>query len=68
MTKEEFLVQMQDVLQTETDLTPDTVLTNLEEWDSLSLMATMAFIDKHFGVKLRLVDFKGINVLGELME
>lgn len=67
MTKEEFLVQMQDVLQTETELTPDTILADLDEWDSLSIMATMAFLDKHFGLKMKLGDFRGINTLGELI-
>ena len=67
MTKEEFLVQMQDVLQTETQLKTDTVLADLDEWDSLSIMATMAFLYKQFGVKMKLVDFRGVNTLGELM-
>lgn len=68
MTKEEFLVQMQDVLQTETELTPDTVLMDLEEWDSLSIMATMAFVDKNFGIKLKMSDFKTIEAVKDLMD
>ena len=67
MTKEEFLVQMQDVLQTETELKADTVLDELEEWDSLAIMATMAFLDKHFGVKMKLYDFRELNTMGDLM-
>ena len=68
MTKDEFLVQMQDVLQTETELTPDTVLMDLEEWDSLSIMATMAFVDKTFGIKLKMADFKTIDKVKDLMD
>ena len=67
MTKEEFIVQMQDVLQTETELTPDTVLMDLDEWDSLSIMATMAFVDKTFGIKLKMSDFKTIEAVKDLM-
>ena len=67
MTKEEFLVQMQDVLQTEIVLTTDTVLDDLEEWDSLSIMATMAFLDKNFGVKMKLADFRGVSKLDDIM-
>ena len=52
MTNEEFLSKMQDVLQTEEELKLDTVLNDLAEWDSLSVMATMAFLDKDFGVKM----------------
>ena len=67
MTHDEFIVAMQDVLQTEETLTADTVLSDLEEWDSLAIMATMAFIDKNFGVKVGLRDFKEITTMANLM-
>lgn len=67
MTKEEFMVQMQDVLQTEETLTAETMLVDLEEWDSLSIMATMAFVDKNFGIKLKMSDFKEIETMSDLM-
>ena len=67
MTKEEFLIEMQDVLQTDDTLTVDTVLGDLAEWDSLSMMATMAFLDKNFGVKVGLKDFKEMNTMADLM-
>ncbi len=67
MTKEEFLTQMQDVLQTDTNLTPDTVLVDLEEWDSLSIMATMAFVNKNFGLTLKMSDFKEVESMSDLM-
>jgi acyl carrier protein len=57
---------MQDVLQTDTELNLDMVLGDLEEWDSLSIMATMAFIDKNFGVKLRVADIKAMKTIGDL--
>lgn len=66
MTKEEFLVQMQDVLQTDAELAMDTVLDELDEWDSLSMMATMAFLDKNFGVKLKIVDLKALGTIGDI--
>ena len=66
MSKEEFLVQMQDVLQTETELTMETVLDELDEWDSLSMMATMAFLDKNFGVKLKIADLKTLVTIGDI--
>lgn len=66
MTKEEFLVQMQDVLQTDAELAMETVLNELDEWDSLSMMATMAFLDKNFGVKLKIVDLKALGTIGDI--
>ena len=67
MTREECLTQMQDVLQTEDTLTAETVLSDLAEWDSLSMMATMAFFDKNFGVKIGLRDFKEIETMADLI-
>ena len=66
MTRDEFLIEMQDVLQTEETLTVDTVLRDLAEWDSLAVMATMAFLDRNFGVKLSIADIKGLNTIGDV--
>ena len=66
MTKDEFIVQMQDVLQTDTELTMETVLDELDEWDSLSMMATMAFLDKNFNVKLKIADIKALVNIGDI--
>ena len=66
MTKDEFLVQMQDVLQTDAELKQETVLVDLDEWDSLSMMATMAFLDKNFGVKVKIVDLKTLATIGDI--
>jgi acyl carrier protein len=66
MTKEEFLNEMTEVLQTETAITLDTVLADLDEWDSLSIMATMAFLDKSFGVKTILKDYKEMKTIGDI--
>ena len=64
MTKEEFLTEMQDVLQTEEELSFETVLDSLDEWDSLSVMATMAFLEKSFGVKTTMKDYKDMTTIG----
>ena len=67
MTRDEFLTEMQDVLQTEDTLTAQTVLSDLAEWDSLSMMAMMAFFEKNFGVKIGLKDFKESKTMADLM-
>ena len=66
MTRDEFLVEMQDVLQTEEAFAVDTVLADLAEWDSLAVMATMAFLDRNFGVKLSIADIKELNTIGDI--
>ena len=66
MTKNDFLNEMIEVLQTEEELSFDTVLADLEEWDSLSVMATMAFLDKSFGVKTTMKDYKEMKTIGDI--
>ena len=66
MTRDEFIVEMQDVLQTDEQLTAETVLADLAEWDSLAVMATMAFLDRNFGVKLSVADIKELNTIGDI--
>ena len=66
MNKEQFLEEMVEVLQTEVEITLDTVLEDLEEWDSLSIMSTMAFLDKNFGVKTNMADYKNMTTIGDI--
>ncbi len=66
MTINEFLNEMVDVLQTEEDLNMDTVLSSLAEWDSLSIMATMAFLEKNFNVKTTMKDFREMKTIGDI--
>ena len=66
MTRDVFLNEMVEVLQTEEEISFDTVLADLDEWDSLSIMATMAFLDKSFGVKTTLKDYKEMKTIGDI--
>ena len=66
MNKSEFLNEMVDVLQTEDELSFDTVLADLEEWDSLAVMATMAFLNNSFGVKTTIKDYKDMKTIGDI--
>lgn len=66
MNRDDFLVEMQDVLQTEEVLTFDTVLAELPEWDSLAIMSTMAFLDSNFGVKTSMADYATMKTIGDI--
>ena len=66
MNKDEFLNEMVEVLQTEEELSFETVLDDLDEWDSLSVMATMAFLEKTFGVKTTMKDYKEMKTIGDI--
>lgn len=66
MNREEFLEQMQDVLQTDKKLSFDTKLNELEEWDSLSAMSTIAFLDNYFGVKTLYNEFAQVQTIEDI--
>ncbi len=66
MNTQEFLTEMQDVLQTEDELSMDTVLEDLDEWDSLSIMATMAFLERNFGMRTSIKDYRELKTIGDI--
>lgn len=66
MTRKEFLEKMQDILQTDEELSFEMKLSDLDEWDSLSKMATVAFLDANFGVKTTFADFKTIKTIEDI--
>ena len=66
MERTEFLEKMQDVLQIDNELTLDTVLESLDEWDSLAMMATVAFLDANFGIKTTFEDFKSMKTVEDI--
>jgi len=62
-----FLATLQDILQTDISITPDTQLKGMEEWDSLSIMSCIALFDKEFGVKTRFSQYKDVNTVADLI-
>lgn len=68
MNKEEFIEKFTDVLQTEEELKEDTVLEDLDEWDSLSKMATMAFFDKELGIKVSFNEIGEFKTVGDVIQ
>lgn len=67
MTKQEFLVELEDILQREESCSELDNLEDYEEWDSLSKMSLMAYYDKNFGVKLSLSSFEGLKTVADLI-
>ena len=63
MNREEFLKEFADILQTDETLSPETILDDLEEWDSLSKIATIALFDRKIGKKLTFLDITNLCFL-----
>ncbi len=65
---EQFLEKMMDILDCEQDVTMETVLADLEEWDSLSLVSFMAMANAAYGKKVILADVKMAKTIEDLYE
>ena len=68
MTRDEFLEEMTEVLQTEEELSFETVLEDLDEWDSLAVMSTMAFLEGRLGVKTSMKDYKDFKTIEDIVQ
>ncbi|MBQ7208998.1 MAG: acyl carrier protein [Lentisphaeria bacterium] len=52
MTKEKFIEDLSDLLETDVELTLTTNLKEVEEYDSLAIMGLVAYADRNFGKKI----------------
>lgn len=65
---EQFIEKMVDILDSEEEITMDTVLDDLEEWDSLSLVSFMAMANAAYGKKVVVADVKKAKTVADLHE
>ena len=65
---EQFLEKMTDILDCEQEVTMETVLADLEEWDSLSLVSFMAMANAAYGKKVIPADVKMAKTVAALYE
>ena len=68
MTRQDFLLELQDMLQSESAMQEDTVLPDLEEWDSLAFMVLIAYFDKSFALRVTFVDLKDCKTPADLID
>ncbi len=64
----DFTSQLQEELELEIDLTPETDLSQLEEWDSMAAMILIGFVSDNFGVLLNGDDIAKITTVNSLVE
>lgn len=70
MKKSEFIEKLKDVLEIDTneEITEETDLRDLTEYDSLGVLTIIAMIDESFGKNLSGSDFKKVTAVGSLMK
>lgn len=62
-----FLEKLQDELEENQPLTPETKLKDLENYDSISLLSVIAFVDENFDQQLDPDQFKNMETVSDLM-
>ncbi|UQB67776.1 phosphopantetheine-binding protein [Epilithonimonas zeae] len=68
MKTNEFLEKLQDEMEEDNALSLSTKFKELENYDSMSILSLIVFIDENFGKKLDTKQFKDIQTLQELKE
>ena len=68
MTKETFLEKMADILDAEEEISFDTELSGLEEWDSLSIVSYIAMANASSGMKVDVKKVREAVTIGDLYD
>ncbi len=66
MTQNEFIEKMVDILDYEGDLQMDTILEDLEEWDSLSILSFLAEMGQYAKGTINASDVKKAKTIEDL--
>lgn len=68
MTNEEKITILEELMEVdEGTLTPETLLSNIEEWDSVSFLSFMAMMDEKFGKVVTGREIKTKETISDLM-
>lgn len=68
MSQQEKLNLLEEMMEIdEGTLTPDTVLSTIEEWDSLSVLSFMSIMDEKFGKNISGNEIKSKKTIADLL-
>lgn len=68
MNEEIFIEKMMDILDAEEEITMDTQLDDVEEWDSLSVVSYVAMANTAFGKKIEPKTVREAETIRDLYE
>lgn len=69
MTKQDFLRQLEEDLEiTSISLTANTAIAEIDEWDSLASMTTLAIIDEHFGLDVDISKMNNLETIDDILK
>ena len=67
MDTTQFLENIKDLIDTETELTVDTKFRELDEWDSLAALSTIAMVDDEYGIVISANELRQLETLGDII-
>lgn len=69
MTSQEKIKMLEDVLELdEGNLTEDTVLADIEEWNSMAKLSLIVLMDEEFGKKLTSNQIKEFKIVKDILD
>ena len=69
MKLEEKIAFLQDIMDVEERvLTEDTILADVEEWDSLATLSLLAEMRKRFGIQLTTAEIKKFETVSDILQ
>lgn len=68
MKKSEFIDELTEIMELEDmELSEDTVLRDMMEFNSLALMGIIALIDEHFDMVIEAEEFENVNTIQDII-
>lgn len=69
MTNENKIALLEDMLELDINtLTPETVLTTIDEYDSMAKLSLIVLMDEEFGKKLTGEQIRKFNTVGDILD
>ena len=69
MTYEDKMICLEDMIDADTgSLTPDTLLSDIDEWDSMAVIALIAVSDDKFNKKITKDQIKCFNKVNDIID
>ena len=68
MTKQEFIEKLKIAINTQNEITPETELNQIDEWDSLGMACTISMFSEEFNKNVDYSQIESVKTVAELLE
>ena len=68
ITKQDFLNSLTEVMQLKTHLTGNEILCDIEEWDSMAILAIISMFELELNINLTSDDLRNIKSISDLIK